>query len=32
MKKLNKITAGLACLALSAGGMAQGVTDDEGLL
>ena len=32
MKKLNKITAGLACLALSAGVMAQGVTDDEVLL
>ena len=32
MKKLNKITAGLVCLALSAGVMAQGVTDDEVVL
>jgi len=32
MKKLFKITAGLACLALSAGVMAQGVTDDEVVL
>ena len=32
MQKLNNITAGLACLALSAGVMAQGVTDDEVVL
>ena len=32
MKKLNNITAGLVCLALSAGVMAQGVTDDEVVL
>jgi len=32
MKKLNNITAGLVCLALSAGVIAQGVTDDEVVL
>jgi len=32
MKKLNNITVGLACLVLSTGVMAQGVTDDEVVL